>query len=209
MSAPTVKYWKVTGISGADAITLLNTSGGPVATQLTSSPFDLGDIEAGMWAVPAVMLIEFSGNTAQAIDFKMYDTDSNVDSPIITTLGDDIFASYTNSYPGWSACYNIHMDLKKNWTDPTAIGVSPGSSPIDSWPAVLYGGSPTRLDTYKPAPGNDSTNNLLTASLPTSGSTDTSRHATNFYLYISIKPKSSAAAGEHLGFGHRISYIYP
>jgi len=207
MSAPTVKYWKVTGLNGGDSIPLLNASGGPQATQLTSSPFDLGSIEAGMWAVPAILLVEFSGNTAQALDFKMYNTGLNEDSPVQDSLGDDLFANYVNTYPAWSACYNIHMDTKKNWVDPTTISVSPGSSPIDSWGPLLYGSNPTRLDTVtsRPLPGNDSTNNLLTANI----ASDTTRHMLNFYLYLSIKPMSAAAAGEHTGFGSRLSYIYP
>jgi hypothetical protein len=207
MPAPTVKYWKVTGTNGGDTIALLNQSGGPQATQLTSAPFDLGDIEAGMWAVPAVMLIEFAGSTAQCLDFKMYDTDQNTDSPIITTLGDDLFNNYTNDPTYWSQCYNVHFDLKKNWLDPTSISVSPGSSPIDNWGEVLYGGSPVRLDTSsrRPLPGNDGTNGLLTTTV----AGDDTRHVINFFLYLSIKPRSAAAAGEHLGFGHRLSYVYP
>ena len=206
MPTPTINYWQVTSISGGDSIALLNQSGGPQATQLTSSPFDLADVEAGLCAPPQILLIEFVGSTAQALDFKMYDTGHNRDSPIVDSQGDDLFASYSNDPGSWSGNYNIHYDLKKNYINPATISTSPGSSPIDSWGEVLYGGNPIRLDTSsrRPSPGNDNTTGLLVTRSGIS-----TNHLVNFFIYLSMKPKSSATAGEHLGFGSRLSFVYP
>ena len=206
MAAPTITYWK---ISGGGSINLLGAGGGASGSALGSSDvFDFGNVEAGMWSIPQVLLVEFAGNTANNIDLRLYDTDANVDDPIVTTLNENLFANYTNDPAYWSVCWNVHIDLKATYVSPASISTNPSTSEINGWSPLLHIADMYRLDTHMPAPGNDGRSgagSLLTLNV----NGDVSRHLTNFYIYIAGKPRSAAAAGENLGWGIRTSYTYP
>lgn len=103
-TAPAIKFWQVTAGDASKLIAQLNTSTGPTATQLTSSPFDFADADAGLWSAPRVLLIEFAGNTTKNIDLKLYDTDTGQDWPNIVTsvngaVGDNLADAYVNTNP--------------------------------------------------------------------------------------------------------------
>lgn len=205
MSAPTVTLWEV---ASGGLIAIPGQPGGVGISQVSSSPLDFGPVEVALWAKPKVFLVQFAGNTANALDLRIFDTDSNVDSPVVTTLAENLFDGYTPGSPTSNTQWNFRVDLKATYVDPSTIGLDPSSSPINSWHELRFGANPLRLDTIAPQPGNDGNSgagSLLTASV----NSDTSKHLTNFFIYMSAKPKSAASPGEHLGWGFQVSFVYP
>jgi hypothetical protein len=205
MASPTVSLWDVT--SGGQ-INIPLQVGGVWATQVGGNPLDFGPMEAGMWSKPKVFLFQFQGGTASQLDLRLYDTDQNVESPIITTQNENLFASYTPNAPTLNTQWNFRLDLKSTWVDPQSISLDPANSPIDSWREMRYGPNPIRLDDYVPQPGNDGRSGAGSL-LTTSVNGDTTKHFTNFFLYMSIKPRTAATPGEHLGWGLQLNFVYP
>lgn len=208
MANPNVTFWKVnntnpTGTVGGVNINTMgrNQTGDVSTTSLATGYLDFGNVEAGMWSLPQVLLVEFTNNTASNLAIKLYDTDSQVDLPIQTTQSDYIADSSGNM--NWT----FRILLAKDFRNPGEIAVSEITS--SPWQDLRAGANTFALDTNRPNPGNDGLGNLLTAYVNNGGGNDTNRHLTNFFLYIAGKPPSSANAGDQQGWGLRISYTYP
>ena len=214
-NGPTVKFWQVTSVGTGQ----VNQVGTGNASLISGTNFNFGDVEAGMWSVPQVLLIEFDGSTARQLLLADYQTGQGGDGsqprawPIIDSTDEDLFE------PNYSAqdptLWHFRICLMQNWTDPTTISTVPGNSPMDtigttpgSWQDLLWsgsGGSPFSIDGGMLPTGNDGSANLLTP-MVTGG---TGNYVTNFFIYIASKPRTMANAGPHTSFGFRLTYIYP
>lgn len=212
MSAPTVTYWQIqnTGSGSVNLNTLQRgTTGDAIGTALTSSPLDFGAVEAGMWSIPLVFAVEFNGNTAQHLNIKLYDVYDQQDSPIPATAGGNIVSG---SPPALQDGWDFRILLATGFTDPTTITSS--TITASPWQELPFGASTYDLSAAFNAlgTGNDSTSgltNLLTDYINNGTTTDTTRHLTNFFIYVAAKPGSSASAGTDIHWGFRLSYIYP
>jgi hypothetical protein len=209
--APTFKIYEVTGI-GTGLIAAMNT-GGVTAIHVgegAASPYhqsDFGAIMAGTWSAapdnppPKCYLFQFTGNSAQTIGFGLYDF-------IADNTGVNFFDGEESDQ------YAFRLKVTSAYVNPsTFTSAAIESGDAAGWTTFPHGTSRITLDTIAPNPGNDGTANLLvghnsnSGTLATPGLTD--RFFTNFFLYLAVKPGATAAAGEHLNWGPRVTYVYP
>ena len=209
MAAPLVRYWQITD-PGDGQIAHFGSSG-PTGTELNPAALDFGPVEAGQWGTPVVLLVAFDGNSASRLSFKVYDTSpagqGGGPDPVITSLGENIFQTTNQGDP--LSFWNFRIDLKKSYVAPSTIDLMTVAS---GWDTLLWNTNPYDIDnsSRRPRPGNDNDssnpyNHLLT---PIAGS-NPQRYVTNFFLYLTARPRTDAIAGEHVGWGFRLSYIYP
>ena len=208
-SVPTIRYHQVNS-AGTGPISQANLGGamglnGPATTILdVAHPLEFGAVEAGMWSTPQILLIEFDYNTASNLDLRVYDTGDQRMDPVDSQLGEDFFANYSNNSTSGQS-WLFHATLLSAYVDPQSFSTDPTNSGVNAWNELAWNNNPLRLDSVRPYSGNDGNNSLLVRHVDGL----IMRYLTNFFIYISAKPKGAAMAGVHVGWGFRLSYIFP
>lgn len=208
-SVPTVRYHQVNS-AGNGSLSQANLGGamglgGPATTLLdVTHPLDFGAAEAGMWSTPQVLLLEFDYNTASNLDLRVYDTGDLRMDPVDTQLGENFFNNYSSDSTSGSS-WLFHATLLATYVDPQSFSTNPTDSGINAWNELAWNNRPLRLDSVQPSPGNDGNNSLLVRHVDG----QITRYLTNCFIYIAAKPRGASMAGVHVGWGFRLSYIYP
>jgi hypothetical protein len=192
MAAPTLNLWTVSA-AGNNAIADIGVSGGPTSA-IVSGNLNFGNTLGGSWKSVCVVP-GFDGNVAEQMKFWLYDPISDVDG----------VPNAENFFDG-DGEWQFRVRISRLFI-PTFSSGDIESSP---WVDLPHGANPASPFDLSQAlldlnPGNDgTTGNELVVS-----SANASRRFTNGFLYIAVKPHSSALAGDHLNWGFRMSLVFP